>query len=269
MSTQSSSYQLSDASRIPDGLDLYRPIRLEEIPNKCTNTHGHRMEDCRQLREEVARLFNNGHLRGFLSDRAKNHFKNKDSNKQNEQDEPRHVIHMIIGGVDVFQGPMFKRTKVSIKREKGTRDYMPEGTLFFNDEDAEGITQPHNDALVISVLMNKTRVKRLLIDPGSSANTGEITLPVNITGTTQETKFYVIKGDMRYNALFGRLWIHNMKVVPSTLHQVLKFPTPEGTKTVYGEQPAIKEMFVVDEVIPISTLSSTKESGSKAKQEAK
>lgn len=162
--------------------------------------------------------------------------------------------------------------------------------------------QPHNDALVISVLMNKTQVKRVLIDPGSSANIirskvveqlglqdqvvsatlvlnrfnmacettkGEIILPISVAGTIQETKFHVIEGDMRYNALFGRPWIHNMRAVPSTLHQVLKFPTSEGVKTVYGEQPAAKEMFVVDEVILISSLSSTKGSDSKGERNAK
>ncbi|XP_016467248.1 uncharacterized protein LOC107789887 [Nicotiana tabacum] len=197
---------------------------------------------------------------------------------------------------------MLKRTKVSITREKRTRDYVPEGTLSFNDEDAEGIMQPHNDALVISVLIDKSRVKRVLIDPGTSDNIirsraveqlgmqdqivpairvlnefnmacettkGEITLSVNTVGTVQEAKFYVIEGDMRYNSLFGRLWIHNMRAVLSTLHQVLKFPTPKGIKTVYGEQPTAKEMFAVDEVVPISTLLTPKELGLVTKGETK
>ncbi|XP_070057272.1 uncharacterized protein [Nicotiana tomentosiformis] len=101
-----------------------RPLLIDPTqrePNqicKYHGIHGHITEDCRQLREEVDRLFNNGHLREFLSDRAKNHFRNKDSNKQNEQDEPQHIIHMIIGGVNVPQGLMIKRTKVSITRKK-------------------------------------------------------------------------------------------------------------------------------------------------------
>nr|XP_009785368.1 PREDICTED: uncharacterized protein LOC104233642 [Nicotiana sylvestris] len=74
----------------------------------------------------------------------------------------------------------------------------------------------------------------------SETTKGEIMLPVNVAGTIQETKFHVIEGDMRHNALLGRPWIHNTRVVPSTLHQVLKFLTPEGIKTVYGEQPAAK-----------------------------
>ncbi|XP_070049721.1 uncharacterized protein [Nicotiana tomentosiformis] len=209
---------------------------------------------------------------------------------------------MIVGGIDISQGPVFKRTNVSITREKQTRDYVAEGTLSFNDEKAKGITQPHNYALVIFILVNKIQVKRVLIDPGSSANIirsrvvehlglqdqivsvarvlngfnmasemtkGEIILPVNIVGTIQETKFHVIEGDMRYNALFRRPWIHNMRAVPSTLRQMLKFPTPDGIKTVYVEHHTAKEMIVVDEVILIWALSSTKESESKGKQEAK
>nr|XP_009767464.1 PREDICTED: uncharacterized protein LOC104218627 [Nicotiana sylvestris] len=123
--------------------------------------------------------------------------------------------------------------------------------LVFHNEGAEGIVQPHNDAPVISVLVNKSLIKRVLIDPGSSANIirsrimeqldlqdqiiptarvlngfnmacetikGEIKLPVNVAETVQEAKFYVIEGDIRYNALFGRPWIHNMRAIASMLH---------------------------------------------------
>lgn len=103
----------------------------------------------------------------------------------------------------------------------------------------------------------------------SETTKGEITLPVNVAGTIQATKFHVIKGDMRYNALLGRPWIHNMRAVPSTLHQMMKFPTSDGIKTVNGEQHVAKEMFVVDEVTPISTLSTSERSNIEGKQEVK
>nr|XP_009774195.1 PREDICTED: uncharacterized protein LOC104224273 [Nicotiana sylvestris] len=99
----------------------------------------------------------------------------------------------------------------------------------------------------------------------SETTKGDIMLPVNVARTIQEKKFHVIEGDMRYNVLLGRPWIHNMRAVPSTLHQVLKFPTPEGVKTVYGEQPTTKEIFAIDEVIPVSALTSAK--GPESKEE--
>ncbi|XP_070003242.1 uncharacterized protein [Nicotiana sylvestris] len=235
---------------------------------KYHGTHGHKTEDYRQLREEVAHLFNEGHLQEFFSDQAKNNFRDRDANKKNEQEEPQHVIHMIVGGVDIPQGPVFKCTKVSITRERWTPNYMPEGSLSFNDEEAEDISQPHNDTLVISILLSKVQVKRVLVDPGGLTNIirsrvveqlglqdqimpatrvlngfnmatettkGEITLPLNVAGTIQDTKFHVIEGNMRYNALLGRPWIHNMRAVTSTLYQMMKFLTSDGVKTVYED----------------------------------
>ncbi|XP_070025190.1 uncharacterized protein [Nicotiana sylvestris] len=84
----------------------------------------------------------------------------------------------------------------------------------------------------------------------SETTKGEITLPVNVAGTTQNAKFHVIDGDMRYNALLGRSWIHCMRSVPSTLHQMMKFPTKDGIETVYGEKYEAKEMFAVHDVEP-------------------
>ncbi|XP_070020360.1 uncharacterized protein [Nicotiana sylvestris] len=284
-----------------------RPIQIDpsqrnsNLMCKYHGTHGHRTEDCRQLREEVDHLFNEGHLREFLSDRAKNHFRERDARK-NEQEEPQHVIHMIIGGVDVPQRPVFKCTKVSITREKWTRTYVPEDVLSFFDEETEGISQPHKYALVISIILNKIQVKCVLVDPGSSTNIirsrvveqlglqdqivpaprvlngfnmasettkGEIVLPVNIAGTIQDTRFHVIEGDMRYNALLGRPCIHNMRAVPSTLHQIMKFSTEEGAKTVYGEQHAAKEMFAIEEVVPIVEPLTSEKSSTKGKQTTK
>ncbi|XP_070030092.1 uncharacterized protein [Nicotiana sylvestris] len=269
---------------------------------KYYGTHGHKTEDCRQLKEEVARLFNEGHLREFLNDRAKNHFRERDGNRKSEPEETQHVIHMIIGEVDVPQGPIFKRTKISITRENRTRYYLPEDALTFSEEDIEALSQPDNDALVISILLNKVQVKRVLVDLGSLANIirsrvvkqlglldriipvsrvlngfnmaskrtkGEIILPVNVAGTIQDTKFHVIEGDMRYNASLGRLWIHSMRAVPSTLHQMMKFPTKEGVKTVHGEQHVAKEMFAIKEVVPTPKPLTSKTSTSKGKQVAK
>ncbi|XP_059294412.1 uncharacterized protein LOC132047377 [Lycium ferocissimum] len=104
----------------------------------------------------------------------------------------------------------------------------------------------NNDALVITVFIDCFQVKRVMVDPRSLANIihwklveqmgllekiipaakalagfnmssettkREIDLPMKSRGVV--TKFYVIDGDMRYNAIFGRLWLHDIKAVPS------------------------------------------------------
>ncbi|XP_060190499.1 uncharacterized protein LOC132619684 [Lycium barbarum] len=188
---------------------------------------------------------------------------------------------MIIGGVDVAKTTIVasKKMKVLLTREKRSRDYLRSEVITFNREDAENIAHPHNFALVISVNINKFLVKCILIDPSSSANIiqwkvleqmslldqivpavrvlngfnmasemtkGEIILPVDAVGKVRIKKFHVIDGVMRYNALFGRPWIHDMEVVPSTLHMTLKFPTPEGIKEIGVDQPAAEEMFAIE-----------------------
>ncbi|XP_060210560.1 uncharacterized protein LOC132637497 [Lycium barbarum] len=216
-----------------------RPLRFDPVqrdPNvKCEyhETHGHRIEDCHQLREKVARLLKNGHLRQFLSERAKSHYKERESHKRAEPVEPQHVINMIIEGTNAPRGSVTKRTKVK-------HILIDQGSL------ADIIRLRVVEQL--KLLDQIIPVARVLsgFTMASETTKGEISLSVNIDGTIQQTVFYVIEGDMKYNALLGRPCIHSMRAVPSTLHQLLKFPTPEGIKTIRAEQPAAREMFAVE-----------------------
>ena len=44
--------------------------------------------------------------------------------------------------------------------------------------------------------------------------------------------FIVVRSFSLYTAILGRLWIHAMKAVPSTLHVKVKFPTEYGVAVV-------------------------------------
>ncbi|XP_070054480.1 uncharacterized protein [Nicotiana tomentosiformis] len=143
------------------------------------------------------------------------------------------------------------------------------------EEDADGLLLPHNDALVISLNALDFKIKRVLVDPGSSANIiqwrvleqdkltgsiilvtklltgfnlasvttrGEILLLTNAEGVMKITLFEVVDCDMGYNIILGRPWLHEMKFVPSTYHQLMKFPIPEGIKQIRGDQPAAREI---------------------------
>lgn len=57
-------------------------------------------------------------------------------------------------------------------------------------------------------------------------STGEVTLhvyaeDVYAEGINLPTKFLVVDAPSSYNAIMGRPWIHEMKAVPSTHHQVI------------------------------------------------
>ncbi|XP_070055467.1 uncharacterized protein [Nicotiana tomentosiformis] len=235
-----------------------RPMRSDSSqrdPNlwyEYHETNDHRTWDCLHFREEVETLLKNGHLKKFLSDRAKNNYgHNIDTAKPSKEGEepPRQTINMIFGGNEI-NGVNFsaaKKTKVSITHSKR----LQEDDITFTEEDADGLPLPHNDALVISLNVLDFKIKRVLVDPGSSANIiqlrvleqakftrsiipatklligfnlasvttrGEILLLANVERVMKITLFEVVDGYMGYNIILRRSWLHKMKVVPSTYH---------------------------------------------------
>ena len=111
----------------------------------------------------------------------------------------------------------------------------------------EGITQPYDDALVVTAGINGFIVKRVLVDQESGAelmypdlfkglglkmedlskyNTplvgfngqmvvleGQISLLVNMEGKEVMVNFIVVSSFSPYTAILGRLWIHAMGTV--------------------------------------------------------
>jgi len=152
--------------------------------------------------------------------------------------------------------------------------------IIFTSEDASGIQHPHNDALVIKLVMEDFDVERILIDTGSSVNLmflktlfkmgiseskimpkirpmtgydgeakmsiGEIKLQVQVGGITQKTKFVVIDSEPIYNAILGSPWIYSMKAIPSTYHLCLKFPINTGIFILYGNQKVSRTCYVIE-----------------------
>ncbi|XP_019246408.1 PREDICTED: uncharacterized protein LOC109226059 [Nicotiana attenuata] len=138
--------------------------------------------------------------------------------------------------------------KVSVTYSKRLCE-VAEDDITFTEVDADGLLLPHSDALVISLNVLYFKIKRVLVDPGSSTNiiqwkvleqaklTGsiilaikllagfnlasvttreEILLPTNAEGVMIMTFFEVVDGDMGYNIILGRPWLHEMRVVLST-----------------------------------------------------
>nr|XP_023894806.1 uncharacterized protein LOC112006725 [Quercus suber] len=138
------------------------------------------------------------------------------------------------------------------KKLKYTRE-----PITFNDDDLDGMIQPHDDALVVIARMNGFIVKKVLIDQGSGAkvmypylfrglglknedlskyNTplmgfdgwmvvpeGQISLLVNKEGKEVTVTLIVVASFSPYTAILGRPWIHAIGAMPSTMHVKVKF----------------------------------------------
>ncbi|KAH6780217.1 hypothetical protein C2S52_011454 [Perilla frutescens var. hirtella] len=188
-----------------------------------------------------------------------------------------HVVNCITGGSEV-SGVSQASAKQHCRSLKYTPmipkpdTEMELITLSFTNSEASELSHPHHDALVISVLISNCMIKRTLIDGGSSTNViflstlkgmqvpeaniikkwmtligfsgehkatiDEITLPVYTEGVNLHTKFQIIDAPSAYNVILGRPWIHELKAVPSTYHQVIRFPTPWRIRQIRGEQIA-------------------------------
>lgn len=65
---------------------------------------------------------------------------------------------------------------------------------------------------------------------------GEISLPIHIGHVTFEVVFQVMDIVPTYSCLLGRPWIHYARVVPSTLHQKVKFVVDEKLVIIFAEK---------------------------------
>ena len=67
---------------------------------------------------------------------------------------------------------------------------------------------------------------------------GDITLPVRVGPMVQQVMFLVVEDLVPYNAIVGRSWLHAMKVVPSTYHQMISYLTSDGQVDLLSSQLA-------------------------------
>ena len=147
---------------------------------------------------------------------------------------------------------------------------VDEPAITFTDEDAGRIHHPHDDAIIIILLIADYTTKRVLVDNGSSVDilyypafqqmrlgwdqlrpicsplvgfggmkvqpVGTITLPIVVGSYPQqiakEVNFLVVDYLSSYNAIIGRPTLNRWKVVTSTYHLPIKFSIEYGVGQV-------------------------------------
>ena len=153
--------------------------------------------------------------------------------------------------------------------------------MSFNEADARGVKQPHNDPLIIMLNIERFNTKRILVDNGSSVDIiylpvfqqlkldpkrlrpfesplisfsgdrvypkGIVTLTVTV-GTqlkqlTRPLDFLVVDCPSSYNVIIGRPTLNRWKAATSTYFLKVKFPTDNGVGEVRGDQILARECY--------------------------
>ena len=73
-------------------------------------------------------------------------------------------------------------------------------------------------------------IERILsgFNGATTVKLGDVTLPMKARPVTQRVLFSVAKDLGPYNAIVGRTWLHSMKAIPSTYHQMVSYLTIDG-----------------------------------------
>ena len=152
----------------------------------------------------------------------------------------------------------------------------------FSKEDARHLYHLHDDALVVSIRIEDYNMHRVLVDNGNSADIlyypafqqmgidrerliptnaplggfggirvlplGAITLSVVVGDypqqITKDVTFLVVDCSSAYNAILGQPTLSSWKVVTSTYHLMIKFPTDYGVGELRGDQVAARECYI-------------------------
>ena len=142
--------------------------------------HGHRTDDCIQLKKEIEYLIRRGHLNRYMAPKERERVQPPPPRQPTsvQHQPPLGEIHVISRGFAGCKESNSSRKAHLRSIRSGetigvqTVSKLPrlDTTITFSDFDMEGCQHPHDNPLVIkSIVANKT-IHRVLVDNGSSAD---------------------------------------------------------------------------------------------------
>ena len=226
--------------------------------------HRHITENCRNLWNYLNQLVREGKLKHLLHHSSGHQGQTHRKPQRNVALKPlAGTINTILATpgrtstypsrvLSVAQPPV---EESQLEPKKARRNSYP--ILSFSKEDKIGTTQPHDNALLITLRIGDYDVKRVMVDGGSAAKImypdlykglklkpedltpyssplmsfnrklvipkGMIRLPIQTGSEIIEVNFIVVNTYSPYTAIVGRPWLHTLGVFASFLHQKVKF----------------------------------------------
>ncbi|GAV59273.1 hypothetical protein CFOL_v3_02804, partial [Cephalotus follicularis] len=127
---------------------LRTPVENRNVEKYCQyhRDHGYDTEECRQLKNQIEDLIRKGHLRRYVdrdAPQGRREQRKEEAPRQQEEQQQQHKS-LITGG--------------------------NEEVITFSEADYEGVRLPHDDPVVVTLLVELFTMKRILIDSGSSVD---------------------------------------------------------------------------------------------------
>ena len=142
--------------------------------------HGHRTDDCIQLRKEIEYLIRRGHLRGYVASEGQDQVQPPPPRQLTpaQHQLPLGEIHVISRGfVRGKESSSARKAHLCSIKSRETLEIqvvskLPwlDTTITFSDSDIEGCQHPHDDSLVIRVVVANKTIHKVLVNNGSSAD---------------------------------------------------------------------------------------------------
>ena len=164
------------------------PSQMRSDPTKRDNTrycefhrdHGHRTDDCIQLRKEIEYLIRRGYLHRYIASEGQDQAQPPPPRQLTPAQHPQPLgeIHVIsrgfVGGGESSSSRKahFRSIRSEEVLEVQAVSKLPrlDTAITFSDSDLEGCQHPHDNPLVIrAVVANKT-IHRVMVDNGRSAD---------------------------------------------------------------------------------------------------
>ena len=171
---------------------------------------------------------------------------------------------------------------IQLSRRSPRKRVTDDQAITFMDKDAEKVHHPHDDAIIITLLIADYTTRMVLVDNGSLTDilyyptfqqmrlgrdqlcpvnsplvgfkgmkvqpVGTIMLPMVVGAypqqITKEVNFLIVDCSSSYNAIIGRPISNNWKAVTSTYNLSVKFPIEYGIRQMQGDQLVARECYL-------------------------
>ncbi|GJW47779.1 hypothetical protein Tco_0079425 [Tanacetum coccineum] len=190
---------------------MLNPLRLGNTDRYCDyhQEKGHYTNDCIQPRKLLGMALESGKLNHLVKDVR---LRGRGSQGQDDP-QPAKIINVIS-----VNSVKYKKQKV----REATEPWM-NIPITFPAISSEDISE---EPLIVEAEVGGYLVRRVYVDEGLRRTS---------------IKFIVVRAPSPYNIILGRPDLKTLRAIPSTIHAMMKFPTPKGTATLVTQALIITE----------------------------